>query len=169
MNKKKRQVPWRTGENCNFYIHGCANTRLYRIWCGMKERCFRKSHPHFNNYGGRGITVCDEWLDFSKFKAWSDENGYRDDLTIDRIDSNGIYEPQNCRWITSKEQHRNRRNNRNLEYGGEIKPLIYFAEKYGIGKTTLKERLNHGWSVEEAIETPVKKRKRKKEDNDAEM
>lgn len=90
--------------------HGKRNTRIYRIWADMKARCFREKCRSFKHYGARGITVCDEWMnDFQSFYDWSMANGYRDDLTIDRIDCNGNYEPSNCRWISIQDQQKNKR------------------------------------------------------------
>ena len=90
--------------------HGQGHTRLYRIWNNMKNRCYRKSYHAYNHYGGRGITICNEWLhDFQAFYDWAMANGYRDDLSIDRIDSNGNYCPKNCRWATMTEQNKNKR------------------------------------------------------------
>lgn len=89
--------------------HGESKTRLFRIWCEMKHRCTIKSDTNYIKYGGRGISVCDEWCnDFTTFRDWAMSNGYRDDLTIDRIDGTGNYEPSNCRWATYTEQNINR-------------------------------------------------------------
>ena len=149
-----------SGKESRFYVHGGTGTRLHKIWLSMRERCNRRKHPYYKNYGGRGIVVCNEWDEFTAFREWAYENGYSDELTIDRIDNNGNYEPSNCRWVTVKEQQNNKRNNRRITYQGETYTLTQLAEKIGMNKTTLKERLNMGWSVEDAVERPVRLRTR---------
>lgn len=95
--------------------HGQNGTRPYIIWQHMKDRCYNSKHQAFKHYGGRGITICDEWKDnFQAFYDWAMANGYRDDLTIDRIDVDGNYEPSNCRWATAKEQANNKRRNKHV-------------------------------------------------------
>ena len=141
--------------NCN-YKHGETNTRLFKIWQSMHERCEREKHRYYKDYGGRGITVCVEWAEYIPFAKWARENGYSDNLSIDRIDVNGNYEPSNCRWVTMKEQHNNRRNNYRIEYEGQSYTLTQMAEKTGIGITTLKWRLASGWSIADAINKPVR-------------
>ena len=133
-------------------IHGHRNSRLYRIWSNIKTRCYNQNDPHFNRYGGRGITVCDEWKnDFKAFYDWAMSNGYQDDLTIDRIDNDGNYEPCNCRWVTVKEQNRNKRNVKFITYDGRTQTIPEWTKEFGLGKETIRERLKRGWSDEEAL------------------
>lgn len=140
--------------------HGMKETRLYKVWLDMKARCCNSSDSHYKDYGGRGITVCDEWKDdFMSFYEWAIANGYRDNLTIDRKDVNGNYEPSNCRWATYKEQANNKRANIILEYKGRKQTMAEWAEEIGMNYVTFQRRIkNYKWSIEKAIETPVKKK-----------
>lgn len=115
--------------------------RLYHIFNGMRTRCYNPKDINYKNYGGRGIKICDEWLeDFFKFMDWSMQNKYQNNLTIDRIDVNGNYEPNNCRWINIKEQENNRRDNVFLKHKGKIKTLKQWAETINIPYNTLYSR-----------------------------
>ena len=138
------------------YKHGLKHTRQYRIWLQMKNRCFNKNTSRYKDYGGRGITVCDEWRnDFKAFYDWSMSNGYSDDLTIDRINNDGDYEPNNCRWVTMKVQNRNSRNCHTLTYNGETHTVTEWAEKLGVSRHLISNRINaYGWSVEDALTKP---------------
>ena len=131
----------------------------------MKSRCYNSNVPNFVDYGGRDITICEEWLnDFELFKSWSLENGYRKDLMIDRIDNDGNYEPSNCRWSTRKEQNSNRRNNRLVEIDGVTKTFAQWADDLGINRSTALYRVRAGKTEYEALTMPViKKRKSKGE------
>ena len=121
--------------------HGMIGTRIYNIWKDMKKRCYCKTRKDYARYGGRGITVCKDWQDFIPFYNWAMSNGYSDDLTLDRKNVNGNYEPSNCRWATRKEQQNNRRCNHLLTYNGKTQTITQWAEEYGIAETTLYARL----------------------------
>lgn len=138
--------------------HGGRKDRLYHIWRGMKQRCYSETCKNYDQWGGRGISVCDEWKeDYGAFKDWALANGYSDDLSIDRIDVNGNYCPDNCRWATYEEQARNRRSNVFLEYDGKSMTIAEWAELYGISYNTLYRRIFYdGWAVERALTQPVK-------------
>lgn len=141
--------------------HGMSHTRLYRVYAHMKDRCYRKGDINYPNYGGRGIRICDEWLGdngSSNFIKWSLENGYSDELSIDRIDVNGNYEPSNCKWSTRKEQANNKRTNIFYEINGVTKTLQQWCEVYGIERKIFDARLKLNWSVLKALTTPIKKR-----------
>lgn len=132
--------------------HGMRNTRLYDIWRSMKQRCYNPKTNRYKKYGGRGITVCDEWKDnFQSFYDWAMSNGYSDDLSIDRIDPNGNYESNNCRWATAKQQANNRTNNNIIEFNGEVHTLAQWSEITGIKMATIGARLQKGWSVSDAL------------------
>ena len=136
--------------------HGMRSTRLYRTWAHMRDRCYNPKDKRYDQYGGRGIKVCEEWCNsFQAFYEWAMENGYSDDLTIDRIDVNGNYEPSNCRWETLKAQANNRSNNRLICIDGESLTLSQWLVKKNMKKETFYERLRRGWSEEKALLTPV--------------
>lgn len=139
--------------------------RLRGVWRNMIQRCHNPNHHQYCSYGGRGITVCDEWRnDYSCFREWALKNGYAQGLTIDRIDNNGGYSPQNCRWATYKEQNRNKRSNRNITLNGETKCLSEWAEFFGIGVPLATRRLNDGWAEEDAFTAPLYARKTTQKD-----
>lgn len=138
--------------------HGLHGIRLYKIWNGMKNRTSPNQKASFKHYSGRGITICEEWKEFLPFYNWAINNGYKDNLTIDRIDVNGNYEPNNCRWITLKEQQNNKRNNVFVEHNGERHTLAEWEEKLNMNKGLLKNRLRRGWNVEKAFNSKVKGR-----------
>lgn len=140
--------------------HGLVGTRIYNIWRGMIRRCYFPGLKAYANYGGRGIKVCDEWKDsVATFYEWAINNGYQDNLTIDRINNDGNYEPSNCRWTTYKIQGNNTRSCRYIEYDGKKLTISQWAEETGIGRKTIERRLNVGWSVEDALTISPRKKK----------
>lgn len=127
-------------------------TRLYNIWIRMKQRCFDKNPSDYDRYGGRRITVCQEWKsDYKKFHDWAIANGYDDTKSIDRKDVNGNYEPGNCQWIPMDKQARNKRNNHRITHNGVTKTLIEWAQELGIGSSLLRYRLKH-WSKDRVFQ-----------------
>ena len=149
-----------TSCGCAHKSHGLSGTRLYHVWNRMNDRCYNENHKSYKDYGGRGIRVCEEWKyesGFINFYNWAVKNGYADDLSIDRIDVNGNYEPGNCRWATRIEQANNRRNNHFLTCNGETKTITEWERVTGISTQTIYKRLNRGWSEERALTEPVKK------------
>ena len=141
------------GENNGNYRHGSKGTKLYEVWCGMRGRCLNPTNKNYFRYGGRGITLCDEWMQsYLDFKRWALKNGYKEGLTIDRIDNDKGYSPNNCRWVTMSKQANNKRNTLFLEYKGERKPLQEWANELGIKRLTLYYRIYKlGWTVESAL------------------
>ena len=139
------------------YKHYMTGKRLYNIWSSMKARCMNPNSDAYDNYGGRGITVCESWLDFEQFKNWAMSSGYNDTLTIERIDVNKGYCPENCTWATRIDQARNRRSSRYLTYNNETHTLAEWADILNIKYHTLCSRINnYGWSIEKAFTTPVR-------------
>lgn len=144
-------------------------SRLYRVWYAMKGRCFCQTDSHYHLYGGRGITVCDEWSSsYEAFKDWALKNGYNPeaphgDCTLDRIDVNGDYCPENCRWVTMKKQANNKQNSRLVEFDGKTQTVSEWAEESGIKPATLRQRLvESDWSIERALTQPVDPLNRRK-------
>lgn len=128
--------------------HGGFGTRLYEIWRQMRRRCDCKKHKFYPYYGGRGITICKEWYDYVVFQEWALSSGYQDDLTIDRIDVNGNYCPENCRWATAKEQANNRRNCHIVEHDGEKHTISEWADIYHVNQVKLWDRLSRcDWNL----------------------
>lgn len=136
--------------------HGEGKTKLYRVWSMMKDRCINPNDTSYERYGGRGIKVCDEWMNsYVAFRDWAYQNGYNECLSIERIDNNGNYEPSNCKWATVIEQSRNRRSNIIIEINGQKKIVVEWAEIYNISPQTIYKRLKRGWNEIEAVTTPV--------------
>lgn len=142
-------------------IHGCGfdDNRLYRIWKHMKERCSNPNVKCYKRYGGKGVKVCDEWLhDFKAFYDWAMANGYSEDLTLDRIDYNGSYSPENCRWATYKQQANNTSRNLVYEYDGRVMTLSQWSEYTGINYMTLMGRIKRGLPLEDVFNPHIRTR-----------
>ena len=140
--------------------HGMSKDRIYHIHRAILARCYNKNTAEYHNYGGRGIIVCDEWIGkqgFENFLKWSLENGYNEKLSIDRIDVNGNYEPQNCRWATQKEQGNNTRKNVRINYCGETHTVTEWAEIMNMPYKRLHKRIRSGWDISRALNTPKMK------------
>lgn len=142
-----------TSCGCITYKHGDTDSKLYRRWQTMRRRCYDSNKREYGQYGGRGIQVCDRWCDFSLFKddvtslPHAEEPGY----TLDRIDNDGNYEPENIRWATRTTQANNRRSNVTITYNGESHTLSEWSRKLGINYYKLRQRLKLGWSIERAF------------------
>ena len=140
--------------------HGMSKERIYKEWKDIKERCNNEKNTAYSNYGGRNIKVCDEWMKFEPFYEWAMSNGYRDNLTIDRIDNDGNYEPDNCRWVNNTVQANNKRTNIFIEYKNERKTIAEWAREKNISYQTLYNRVqNLKWSIEDALNIPIGQRK----------
>ncbi len=135
--------------------HGGTGKRLFNVYLTMKGRCTNPNAHEYENYGGRGIKVCDEWMDYEAFEKWALANGYQEDkrgkCTLDRIDVDGDYEPSNCRWVTMKTQQRNKRNNVLITHNGETHCMSEWAEIAGIKYITFVKRINAGWNMDRAL------------------
>lgn len=135
-----------------FYVHGRKPKRLYSIWCTMKTRCSNKNSTKYHMYGARGIFVCAEWLhDFVAFRTWALSHGYADTLTINRINNDGPYSPENCEWVDAKTQASNTRRNKHVTLNGETHTIAEWSRITGLGLSCLYHRFRKGLSAEEIL------------------
>lgn len=145
--------------NKNARKHGLSKTRLHKIWHSMYCRCYYKSTNQYKNYGGKGIRVCEEWKHiegFVNFYNWAISNGYKEALTLDRIDNEKDYCPSNCKWSTSKEQSNHKTNNVFHTFNGKTQTAKQWCDEYKISQTTLNDRLKRGWTFEQALTISTK-------------
>lgn len=131
--------------------HDMSKSKLYQVWNGMLNRCENKNTKAYIDYGGRGISVCSEWHDSATFFEWALQNGYEEGKQIDRIDNDGNYEPNNCRWVSRQENANNKRNNRRFYYDGKLMTMAEIARANNINYKLFHKHLSKGMSVEEAI------------------
>jgi hypothetical protein len=144
------------GERNPNFKHGKSHTRVERIRSGMVQRCCNPNNKNFKEYGARGITVCEAWKSNPlTFYIWAEENGYQEDLTIERIDNDGNYEPDNCRWATRKEQSTNKNDNHFLIFNGISKTISQWSEETGIPAYCIRDRLTREWSIEKILTSRV--------------
>lgn len=138
----------------NVTTHGMTKTKAFRAWMGIQDRCYNEKNPKFKNYGGRGIKICDRWLEsFENFFA--DMGHPQPHESIDRINVDGDYCPENCRWADDKTQSRNKRNTRYITLDGETKPLVEWAESKNVDPETIWMRIDRGWSDRDALTKPI--------------
>lgn len=140
--------------------HGQSKGKLYAVWVAMKKRCENANSHDYVRYGGRGICVCDEWKTYEPFYNWAMNNGYLEGLELDRVDNDGNYCPENCRWTTHREQCRNRSTNIWIEYNGKKLSPREWSKITGIPDATIRARLQCGWTSEEAILVPYKMKRK---------
>jgi hypothetical protein len=160
---KKKNNPWNYRHNNPQWKHGMSETRLFRIWRGIKGRVTCKTDKQYPDYGGRGIKMSKEWYyEFLPFYHWAINNGYDDHLVIDRIDNDGHYCPSNCHWVTRKVNNRNSRHNVLYTINNKTKCLVEWTEKYNMPYKTVWNRINDlGWDIQKALTTPIPERYRK--------
>ena len=132
-------------------------SKLYHVWDGMKQRCLNPNSTFYKDYGGRGIMVCESWMNYPEFHKWAIDNGYGAGLTIERQDVNGGYSPDNCCWASRAQQSRNKRSNRQLTFQGVTRILVEWAGVVGIRQSILSTRLSRGWSVERTLSQPLRR------------
>ena len=134
--------------------HGGSKTPLYNVWKSMRQRCNNSKSHDYRWYGMDGVKICEEWDNFANFKKWALEHGYKNGLTIDRVNSHGPYSPENCRWITIQEQQKNKRNVLRFCYLGDLYTVDTFCDKFGVSKAMFYDRKHKGWSLDEIANTP---------------
>lgn len=139
----------------NHTKHREGKSRLYVIWAGMKQRCSNPRRRDYKNYGGRGISVCQEWQDYLVFRAWALSSGYSDGLSIDRIDEDGNYCPNNCRWVNETVQRNNRTDSNKLTVNGDTKTATEWSAISGVSADRIRKRKRLGWSDEDAVFKPI--------------
>lgn len=159
--KKTDYQPVKAGRikscGCLYYKHGMTKNRLYNIWVNMRQRCANPKSTKYKNWGGKGVKVCEEWDNsFVSFSNWALKSGYSSNLTIDRIDNDGDYTPENCQWATYKHQARNRKGTRKITANGETMLLCEWAEATGLSRSKIALRIDrYGYTPEQALELEV--------------
>lgn len=137
---------------CQKVKHGFSHKeRLYETWKNMRRRCYDPKNKRWKQYGGKGITICQEWADYSVFRAWALSNGYTDELTIDRINVDGNYCPENCRWSSAKQQANNNTRNRLFEFQGQIHTMSELSDLLGMTYSTVQHRVERGQFIHHAV------------------
>lgn len=136
------------------FKHNMRKSKMYQKWTSMKRRCTNPNSVDFKNYGGRGIAVCEEWNEFEPFMEWSLKNGYDDNLELDRKDNNLGYSPNNCRYVTKRENGSNKRNNHLITINGITKTISQWAEESGINRKTIQSRIKYGWEDKDLLLNP---------------
>jgi hypothetical protein len=138
--------------------HCQSGTKLHYIWIEMRQRCANPKNPKFHHYGGRGITICESWQEFEIFHKWSLETGYKEGLSIDRINNNESYAPNNCRWTTQSKQCNNTRRNKMVTYKGKSQSMADWSRELNVNYNTLRSRARNGWSIKDMFEVPMEGR-----------
>lgn len=138
--------------------HGQSGTKLHYIWIEMRQRCNNPEHPKYHLYGGRGIKICGDWKEFESFYKWAKKSGYKEGLSIDRINNNESYYPNNCRWATQSVQMNNTRRTKKYKYKGKEQSLANWARELDLNYSTLRSRARLGWTTEEMFEVPMEGR-----------
>lgn len=164
MKRYKTRIPPGTRWlRCAFFPDGKRRwSSMYVIWRSMRERCLCKTYRDYHYYGGRGITICEEWSNFAAFREWALSTGFRKGLTLDRIDADGNYEPANCRWATRRQQQETTRRTIKLTFRGKTLPLAVWARRLGFTPDQIRFRVQQqGWSAERALSTPINSPRRR--------